>query len=219
MKEKWAGEMQRSWASPIGYMDSLALTLAEERRLIENSQSDPEAFAPLYERYYERIYTYIYRLCINRAQAEDLTAETFMKALNSLQSYRHEGLPFQAWLYRIAYNTFISQYRKDRVRRLFRLRSSKEGNVQNLHNHHLLHEIEMDSAGETVLLLIKRLKPCDQTILTLRYFEGLNHREIARVVEMEETNVRSRMHRALGKLQNMIEKEYPQLAAWIEGEF
>ena len=77
---------------------------AEERRLIEAAQSDPERFADVYENYFELVYAYVARRARNRDEAEDLTGEVFRKALASLPRFKWRGAPFAAWLFRIASN-------------------------------------------------------------------------------------------------------------------
>ena len=75
----------------------------EESILIERAKTDREAFGQLYERYVDRIYNYVYYRTGNAADAEDLTARIFERALNHIGNYRDQGVPFSAWLYRIAH--------------------------------------------------------------------------------------------------------------------
>ena len=73
-----------------------------EALLVEQARRDPAAFGVLYERYVDRIYAYIYHRVGNMQEAEDLTARTFYRALDNLESYEDRGAPFAAWLFRIA---------------------------------------------------------------------------------------------------------------------
>ena len=77
---------------------------ADERLLIEAAQRDPARFAELYENNFERVYAYVARRVGNRAEAEDLTSEVFHQALANLQRFEWRGIPFAAWLFRIAAN-------------------------------------------------------------------------------------------------------------------
>src|SRR5438094_555977 len=92
---------------------------AEERRLVEAAQRDPARFADLYEHYFELVYAYVARRLRNRAETEDLTAEVFRRALQSLPRFKWTGAPFAAWLFRIASNLIA-----DRAKR-----KAKEGTV------------------------------------------------------------------------------------------
>src|SRR5712691_3389214 len=85
---------------------------AEERRLIEAAQSDPARFADVYENYFESVYAYVARRVRNRDEAEDLTAEVFRKALASLPRFKWRGVPFAAWLFRIASNMIADRAKR-----------------------------------------------------------------------------------------------------------
>ncbi len=83
----------------------------DEGALIAAAQNDPSAFGPLYERYVNQIYRYAYRRVGNHAEAEDVTSQTFQQALAALPGYEWRGVPFGAWLYRIAGNVIIRRGR------------------------------------------------------------------------------------------------------------
>jgi len=85
---------------------------AEERLLVEAAQSDPAKFDALYELHFERVYGFIASRVHDRATAEDLTSEVFYKALDNLQSYEWRGVPFSAWLLRIAANAVIDRFHR-----------------------------------------------------------------------------------------------------------
>jgi RNA polymerase sigma-70 factor (ECF subfamily) len=87
----------------------------DETILVEQAKIDPEAFGELYERNVDRIYHYIYYRIGNIEDAEDLTARTFYQALDNIQRYMEKGVPFIAWLYRIAHN-LVANYHRARSR-------------------------------------------------------------------------------------------------------
>ena len=88
----------------------------EEEMLGRASRGDREAFGGLYERYVERIYNYVYYRTGNLHDAEDLTARVFQRAMNHIHSYTDRGVPFSAWLYRIAHN-LVANWHRDRSRK------------------------------------------------------------------------------------------------------
>jgi RNA polymerase sigma-70 factor (ECF subfamily) len=88
----------------------------EEDVLTRASQGDRDAFGLLYERYIDRIFNYVYYRTGNLHDAEDLTARVFQRAMNHIQSYTDRGVPFSAWLYRIAHN-LVANWHRDRSRR------------------------------------------------------------------------------------------------------
>ena len=85
---------------------------ADERLLIEAAQQDPARFADLYELNFERVYSYAVRRVGNRAEAEDLTAEVFHQALANLKRFEWRGIPFAAWLFRIAANLITDRWQR-----------------------------------------------------------------------------------------------------------
>src|SRR5262245_64332091 len=87
-----------------------------EEQLVNQAKTDPEAFGKLYELYVERIYNYVYYRIGNHHDAEDLTAKVFHRALNHIPNYNNKGVPFAAWLYRIAHN-LIANWHRDHKRR------------------------------------------------------------------------------------------------------
>lgn len=89
-----------------------AAQLDEERAQIEAAQRDRAAFAPLYERYVDQIYGYVLSLTRNREEAEDVTAATFAKAMEELPRFEWRGVPYSAWLYRVATNLVTRERRR-----------------------------------------------------------------------------------------------------------
>lgn len=193
--------------------------IEEDARIIAQACSDPSAFAPLYERYYDRIYLFLLRRTGNTAIAEDLTSETFIKAMRGLFRYQFRRTPFLAWLYRIAHNTFVSHCRKETVRNLFKIEKRKDGTAAEATALPCpSEETEKRLLKETIIRLIKNLKQKDQLLVTLRYFEGMNVREIAQIAGLSEPAARTRLHRALVRLKKLFETEAPEVAALIKGE-
>ena len=90
--------------------------MLDEDQLIEQAKTNPEAFGKLYELYVEKIYNYVYYRIGNQQEAEDLTAKVFHRALNHIPNYNNKGVPFAAWLYRIAHN-LVANWHRDRGRR------------------------------------------------------------------------------------------------------
>ena len=95
-------------------MSKLPLSPPSDQTLVARAKSDPQAFGELYERYVGKIYNYIYYRVSDSTEAEDLTARTFYQALAKLDSYEERGLPFSAWLYRIAHNLVANWRRTER---------------------------------------------------------------------------------------------------------
>ncbi len=176
----------------------------EESALIERARRDPEAFGELYRRYVDRIYSYHYRHTGDVQEAEDLTSRTFYRALRALPRYRERGLPFQAWLFRIAHNLVANWYR-DRSRRHFvaleerPALSAGEMEPQRL--------VERGEAEDCILRLVARLPEERKTLLILKFVEQMSNAEIGAVLNKSEGAVKALYHRTLLALRRMAKEE------------
>ncbi|KKL83609.1 hypothetical protein LCGC14_1973020 [marine sediment metagenome] len=174
----------------------------------ECPKSDREAFGRLYDCYYSRILNYLYRRTLNIAVAEDLTSNTFFKALRSLERYHDTGA-FGAWLFRIATNE-VRMYWRSRSRQLER---TPEVQAELRRIHFALQERQ--TAGEVEARIqqftelrrtLRALPERYQTVLVLRYFEGFSYEDIAEILHKKLGTIKSRIHRALKRLGREIER-------------
>lgn len=168
-----------------------------EEKLVERAKEDPEAFGVLYEMYVDKIYQYVFYRTGNRYDAEDLTAKTFYKALSNLDRYRYRGLPFSAWLYRIAHN-LVANWHRDRKRRTGIPLDSlamigKEGDSAE-------EFVESHERVEVLRHAISRLPPDRQELLVLKYSTDLSNREIGKVMGRSEGAIKALYHRTLTAL-------------------
>lgn len=189
----------------------------DERSLIRQAKVDTNAFGPLYDRYYARVYTYLYRRCGHDTLAEDLTADTFLKAMRGMPSYKNGKAPFLGWLYRIAHNCLISHYRKEKVRELFGINQRKDKEIGSPAKPNTIQAMDMDIAGHRISDLISLLNSRDQFILSLRYFEDVSIKDIAAIMGTSVTAARTNLHRALQRLRTKIQREAPELESLIDG--
>jgi len=173
-----------------------------EQELIERAKKDPVAFGLLYERYVDRIYQYIFYRTGNRQDAEDLTARTFFRALDKIDGYTYRGVPFSAWLYRIAHNLVANWHRDRRYRHLIPLdelvlktagRRAPERLVEKSERNHALRQA------------ISRLSGDRQQLLILKFAEGRSNAEIGKVMGRSEGAIKSLYHRTLVALRKDFE--------------
>ncbi len=164
------------------------------------SKGDRAAFGLLYERYIDRIYNYVYYRTGNISDAEDLTARVFQRAMNHIVNYTDRGVPFSAWLYRIAHN-LIANWHRDRTRKQeiplsdVPLVSKGEPPESNLiHN----------QQQEALLKIIRDLPAERQSLLILKFVEHLSNAEIGEILGRSEGAVKSLYHRTLLALRNDI---------------
>jgi RNA polymerase sigma-70 factor (ECF subfamily) len=177
--------------------------LSDEDVLIFAAQGDGEAFGVIYERYVGRIYNYIYYRTGNVADAEDLTARVFYRAIRHIGNYRDRGLPISAWLYRIAHNLVANWHRDNSRRKEIPLDESLLGGVNGGHPEYELLENENQ---EYLLQVIRRLPPDRQQLLILKFVEYMPNAEIGKIMGRTEGAVKSLYHRTLISLRKEYDK-------------
>ena len=191
--------------------ESIASPLPSERDLVERAKTDPVAFGELYEANYDRIINYIYRRTLDRVVAEELTSNTFVKALRALPKFQHH-VPIQAWLYRIAGNEINAYYRTDKRRRQITQLFQNEFPMDQVCFHspqYQEHEGAEEKMKQYAVLhrAISTLPEHYQAVLVLRYFEGLKLEEITQVLDKRIGTVKSLVHRGLARLRKIIPAE------------
>jgi RNA polymerase sigma-70 factor (ECF subfamily) len=174
---------------------------SDESTLIERAKIDKEAFGLLYERYVERIYKYVYYRTGNVADAEDLTAHVFERAMNHIGRYKDQGVPFSAWLYRIAHN-LVANWHRDRSRRTFVALDDVSRWVMTDHGPEFAAQLMEDK--EALQEAISRLPADRQELLMLKYIERLSNAEIGEVMGRSEGAVKSLYHRTLLSLREEL---------------
>jgi RNA polymerase sigma-70 factor (ECF subfamily) len=175
-----------------------------DSELIELAKSDREAFGALYERYVKKIYNYIYYRTSNQHDAEDLTARVFHRAMGHIENYVDQGVPFQAWLYRIAHNLVANWYR-DRGRR--KIIPLDEFVASSLRSEAPDHYAEDEEERERLLAAIKRLPPERQQLLLLKFVEQLSNAEIGETMGRTEGAIKSLYHRTLIALRDDLQMQ------------
>jgi RNA polymerase sigma factor (sigma-70 family) len=167
-------------------------------RLIEAARQDPLAFARLYDHFSKPIYRYLYSRVGNQADAEDLTAQTFLMALEKLQRYREQG-NFKAWLFTIAHNKAMDHFRTKRTELQLDVAEMRAGQTDPLTNVIQSEQIQQLSA------LIRSLDQNDQELLRLRYVADLSFAEMAALLGKREDAVKKSLYRLQTRLQGQLE--------------
>lgn len=182
-------------------------TANAERDLVARAKKhDQIAFAQLYDHYVNKIYRYIYFKVGRQAEAEDLTAQVFLKAWEAVSEYIWTDRPFAAWLYRIAHNLVVDHFRA--LHAPFPLDDY----------HHLEepgagpHEIaEQHISSEALQHMLRALTPDQHQVLLLRFVEGYNTAETARIMGKTEGAVRTLQHRACAACSRFLAREHAVL--------
>jgi RNA polymerase sigma-70 factor (ECF subfamily) len=186
--------------------------LDEERLLASRaSQGDREAYGALYDRYLDKIYRYIYFKVGHRAEAEDLTSQTFLKAWDAIGDYEWRNHPFGAWLFRIAHNLVVDFHRSrkpsvelDNATPQLEWEASRD----DIRPERVLAEM---LTTDRVRHAIGRLTEEQQQVLVLRFFEGLSTGEVAEIMGKRRGAIRGLQFRALSALREMLYREQDEL--------
>ena len=173
----------------------------EDEVLTRASLGDRDAFGLLYERYIDRIFNYVYYRTGNLHDAEDLTARVFQRAMNHIKNYTDRGVPFSAWLYRIAHN-LVANWHRDRSRK-------QEIPINDLpvlpsKGDHPEKNLVRSQEQDALLKLIRRLPGERQNLLILKFVENMSNAEIGEIMGRSEGAVKSLYHRTLLALRDQL---------------
>jgi RNA polymerase sigma-70 factor, ECF subfamily len=171
-------------------------TGVDERLLVEAAQKDPAKFADLYEIHFERVYAYIVRRVRDRDTAEDLVSEVFHKALENLSRYEWRGVPFSAWLFRIAGNA-ITDCSKRGARELLSFEEPPDSMAETT--------LEETEDRARLFRLVNRLPVDQRRVIFQRFVEQRSIREIAQQLGRSQGAIKQLQFRALEKLRVQME--------------
>ncbi|MCX6813064.1 MAG: RNA polymerase sigma factor [Candidatus Azambacteria bacterium] len=189
------------------------MDLNEEKELIKLAQKDPEVFAKVYSHYYPKIFGYVLKRTANLEIAQDIVSETFFKALHKLWQFRWRNISFSSWLYKIATNEINQYFRKGKYKSVSLDKLQEQGfEPVSLHNP----EAEVIEAQEKLkqrqdfLVCQEKIGQLDikyQEVITLRFFEQKQIKEIGEILGKSEGTIKSLLHRGLEKLRGSMAEE------------
>ncbi|MBM3943873.1 MAG: sigma-70 family RNA polymerase sigma factor [SAR202 cluster bacterium] len=180
-----------------------AEVLAHVDSLVVRAQSgDRAALAGLYDHFYERIYRYVAFKTGSAAEAEDIAEEVFLRMLESIGSYKNQGVPFAAWLFRIAHNLIVDHHRKRSRERLTPLDDAAE--IADRSHHSIEERLDVGLAIAQVNGAMDGLTDLQREVITLRFAGGLSVRETARAVGKKENAVKALQHAGINKLRRLL---------------
>jgi RNA polymerase sigma-70 factor (ECF subfamily) len=173
----------------------------DTRHLVERAQGgDRAALEELYLMHFDRIYSYLHLSVGNRHDAEDLTNQTFVKMLESIQRFEWRKVPISAWLFRIAHNLAVDHFRAGR-----RWHPQEEVPESAGTAERSAEDAAFDSLGRRSMLeMIEGLSPDQRQVLTLKFVFDFSNAEVATILGKTEGAVKSLQHRALGSLQRQL---------------
>lgn len=173
-----------------------------ESQIIDEARKDPGRFGILYEKYYRQIFVFVFRRTGDEDLAGDIVSDTFLKALVALPKYEAKGLPFSAWLFRIALNEVNMFYRKSSRERVI---SMDQTNIKDMIAE-AGGEKESEENRQLVMKLLGTLAPEDMHFMELRFFEKRAFAEIGEILGITENNAKVRTYRIIDKLKKVLDK-------------
>ena len=179
------------------------MSLTTDKQLIEQTlRGDTSAFGKLVERYQDFVFTIAFRIMKVREEAEEVAQDSFIKAYESLNSFRGES-KFSSWLYSIAYRKALDALRKNKKYKASEIIDDiTEGEVSGIED--ALHYLENEERKKAIQDCILKLASDEATIITLYYFQDQSVREISTITELSEDNIKVKLYRSRKKLFGLL---------------
>lgn len=191
-------------ADPVKGVRLRVVNTDPDEVLAVRARDDRECFGILYERHVRRIYNYMYYRTGSSADAEDLTARAFFQAMNNLHRYHVQGVPFSAWLFRIAHN-LVANWHRDTSRH----RTTSTDVLVEVASDEISPDDTAEGAEERRELhaIVRQLPPDRQQLLILKYVEQLSNDEISTIMGRSEGAVKALLHRTIKSLRDEFVKQ------------
>ena len=174
--------------------------MQDEESLVQRAkQRDQKAFTQLYEEHFDKIYRYVALRIGDRTEAEDMTQQVFLNALKSISSFKWKGVPFAAWLFRIAHNQVVDYLRKKSKQAAAPL---DESLVSSDSNPQLMAEHSLDV--EQLLLATRRLTEAQRQVISLRFAGELSINQVANIMGKSQGAVKALQHSAIVALRKIL---------------
>ncbi len=174
---------------------------SDDELVARAQQGEVSAIGYLYDRHRESIFRYLWLRLDERQLAEDLTGDVFMRMLDALPRYHLQGLPFRAWLYRIAHNLLVDYFRKLNHQATVPLDAVEEQSAEDDPDH----TIDQVLLSERLQVALLRLEPTQCEVVILRFLAGLSLQETALTLGKTEAAIKALQHRGLSGLRRALE--------------
>lgn len=175
----------------------------DERDLVEKARRDPKAFGLLYERYVDRIYSYVYYRTGSHHDAEDLTAQVFLQALRNIRRYEQRGVPFISWLFRIAHNAVANWHRDEGRHQMVALDQTVEVGASKEDSPY--QRAADNERRDLLLAAISHLPAERQDLLIFKFVEHLPNAQIGELLGRSEAAIKSLYYRTLLSLREDLD--------------
>lgn len=169
----------------------------QDKKLVYSAKQNRKNFKFLYNKYYEQIFLFLLRRSANEDLAQELTQQTFIKAMVNLEQFEFKGFPFSSWLYRIAVNELNLFYRSTKKQRTI--------SIDNEGVNEIADEVTDDAPGftnEDLINIINQLNEEEVYLLEMKYFEKRSHKEISEILGISIPNAKTKLHRVIKKMKS-----------------
>lgn len=191
----------------LHYKDEM--DLEREKELVCRAKNDTQAFGELYNEYYSQIFGYVLRRTASIDVAQDITSEVFFKALKNIKQFQWRDIPFSAWLYRIASHEIANNFRKNKRRRVLAEEVANSANTSSISVEAEIAQAETElQKHEGFISIHKNISKLPikyQEVITLRFFEKKQLKEIGTILGKREGTIKSLLHRGLERLRTLME--------------
>jgi RNA polymerase sigma-70 factor (ECF subfamily) len=200
--------MERTHRRHDGDGSFAAQSIADEEQLVDAARALREdAWAEIYRRHAEQVYSYIYFRLGDQHMAEDLSADVFVKAIAGIKGYSYRGTPLLAWLYRIAHNV-TADYRKAAARRMQHQAADPAEDIEVRED-----VLAMLDERSDMLSAIRALTEEQQQVIILRFYQGMSNAEVARIMAKPEGAVKALQSRGLRSLRRILGEDEQRASA------
>lgn len=173
-----------------------------EEKMVSLAKKDRRHFNLLYNLYYERIFLFLLRRAESEDLAQDLTQQTFVKAMLNIDKFEFKGFPFSSWLYRISLNELNLFYRDNKKRRTISIDNSELPEL----SEELPKEENPIMTNENLIKAFNVLSEGEVTLLEMKYFEKRSHQEISEILGITVANAKVKLHRVIKKMKEKMKK-------------
>lgn len=170
-----------------------------EKDLIDLAKRDSRHFAPIYKKYHEPIFRFVYQRLASKDDASDITSQVFLKALINLPKYQHEGFPFSSWLYKIALNEINQFYRDQSKKRTINVNESQLKDVAEE-----VGELYDENKQQQLIKALAVLDGEKLVLIEMRFFEKRAFKEMAQILNITENNAKVKTYRVLDELKKLM---------------
>jgi RNA polymerase sigma-70 factor (ECF subfamily) len=177
----------------------LAMDLDEEQKLVADAKMNRDAFGRLYDLYFPKVYAFVAAKVYEKSDAEDIVSEIFIKILENLDNFEWRGVPFGAWIFKIARNVINDYFNKTNKHKTYDIEETK-ATYSDEENNSPLKKASQEELSATVTKVLSSLPERELTVVQLKFFSQLSNREIMHVMDLSESNVAVILYRTLKRI-------------------